>query len=390
MPPRRADAASSATASTASRLRQRLPDGHRHPRRPAARLHHLRALHRRLRRGDGQDRQAARPDRLRHPRRRRARARRRRPGRRSGGAILRPRVLLYTVLWSGIGVALVAALVLRTDMSVAVDPVRNPINVTLSDGSIRNAYELRLRNMTGYDRDFRLSAVADAPLALELQGAAGPRRHRAGQRHAAPAHLPDQRRRQPGQRRAADAGRPWSPRTPARGSQAPRGDGVPRAAAAMSTARTGPDRPRGCADRARLLPAVPHPQHRPDVVGAIGTFSGLVGPRQLRRQPEIRPRCAPRSCALGWTVELDHADDVLRLAHHRRRTAASSGRAALAVTIGRPTTTRDDQALVARVDTRRLCRAPPTSRPVAGASRSRRPPPTAPPSTRAATSCVRP
>ena len=49
----------------------------------------------------------------------------------------------------------------------------NPINVTLSDGSIRNAYELRLRNMTGYDRDFRLSAAADAPVALELQGQPG-------------------------------------------------------------------------------------------------------------------------------------------------------------------------------------------------------------------------
>ena len=84
--------------------------------------------------------------------------------------ILRPRVLLYTVLWAGIGVALVAALVLRTDMSISVDPVRNPVNVTLSDGSIRNAYELRLRNMTGYDRDFRLSAAAEAPLALELAG----------------------------------------------------------------------------------------------------------------------------------------------------------------------------------------------------------------------------
>ena len=35
------------------RLRQRLPDRHRHPRGPAARLHHLRALHRRLRRRDG-------------------------------------------------------------------------------------------------------------------------------------------------------------------------------------------------------------------------------------------------------------------------------------------------------------------------------------------------
>ena len=44
------------------RLRRRLPDGHRHPRRPAARMHHLRAVHRRLRRRHGQDRQGARPD----------------------------------------------------------------------------------------------------------------------------------------------------------------------------------------------------------------------------------------------------------------------------------------------------------------------------------------
>ena len=36
-------------------------------------------------------------------------------------AILRHRVLLYTVLWSGIGVALVAALVLRTDIAMSVE-----------------------------------------------------------------------------------------------------------------------------------------------------------------------------------------------------------------------------------------------------------------------------
>jgi cytochrome c oxidase accessory protein FixG len=87
--------------------------------------------------------------------------------------ILRPRVLLYTLLWSGIGLALIAALVLRTDMSISADPVRNPVNVTLSDGSIRNTYEVRLRNMTGYDRVFRLSAEAENPVALELQNAAG-------------------------------------------------------------------------------------------------------------------------------------------------------------------------------------------------------------------------
>jgi polyferredoxin len=99
---------------------------------------------------------------------------------RAGGAdlpiwrrIFRPRVILYTVLWAGIGVALLAALMLRTDMTISADPVRNPVYVALSDGSIRNTYELRLRNMTGYDRVFRLSAVSDSPLDLELQGMPG-------------------------------------------------------------------------------------------------------------------------------------------------------------------------------------------------------------------------
>jgi cytochrome c oxidase accessory protein FixG len=87
--------------------------------------------------------------------------------------IVRPRVVFYTALWSLIGVGLLIALVMRTDMGLSVEPVRNPVNVTLSDGSIRNAYELRLRNMTGYDREFRLSVGAESPLDLELQGITG-------------------------------------------------------------------------------------------------------------------------------------------------------------------------------------------------------------------------
>ena len=88
--------------------------------------------------------------------------------------ILRPRVMLYFVLWAGIGVALIAALALRTDMTFSIEKVRNPVNILLSDGSVRNAYEIRLRNKSGYDRDFRLSAFAEgAPLDLELQGISG-------------------------------------------------------------------------------------------------------------------------------------------------------------------------------------------------------------------------
>jgi hypothetical protein len=45
--------------------------------------------------------------------------------------------------------------------------------VVLSNGSVRNAYELRVRNMTGYDREVRLSAQAGAPVVLELQDVEG-------------------------------------------------------------------------------------------------------------------------------------------------------------------------------------------------------------------------
>jgi cytochrome c oxidase accessory protein FixG len=84
--------------------------------------------------------------------------------------VFRPRTILYTVLWTGIGVALVAALFLRANIDVSVTPVRNPTFVTLSDGSIRNAFDLRLRNKHGEDRWFMFSVTSDAPLNLALEG----------------------------------------------------------------------------------------------------------------------------------------------------------------------------------------------------------------------------
>ncbi|MEZ5912672.1 MAG: cytochrome c oxidase accessory protein CcoG [Paracoccaceae bacterium] len=87
--------------------------------------------------------------------------------------IFRPRTILYTALWSLVGILLVAALFLRTPIDVNVTPVRNPTFVLLSDGSIRNAYEMRLRNKHGEDRPFHISLAADVPLAISLEGAEG-------------------------------------------------------------------------------------------------------------------------------------------------------------------------------------------------------------------------
>ncbi|AUM74044.1 cytochrome c oxidase accessory protein CcoG [Paracoccus jeotgali] len=60
--------------------------------------------------------------------------------------VLRPRTLMYFTLWSAIGVALIVALLMRSPFDLNVSPIRNPLFVTLSDGAIRNTYELRLRN----------------------------------------------------------------------------------------------------------------------------------------------------------------------------------------------------------------------------------------------------
>ena len=62
--------------------------------------------------------------------------------------ILRPRTILYTAIWLSIGAALIYGLFVRTDIEFTVAPIRNPVYVTLADGSIRNIYEVRLRNKT--------------------------------------------------------------------------------------------------------------------------------------------------------------------------------------------------------------------------------------------------
>ncbi|WP_439140959.1 cytochrome c oxidase accessory protein CcoG [Planktotalea sp.] len=83
--------------------------------------------------------------------------------------ILRPRTILYTAVWSLIGVGLVYALFVRSDIEMTVSPVRNPTYVLQSDGSIRNIYDVRLRNKLGEDREFHLSLTSDENLRIELE-----------------------------------------------------------------------------------------------------------------------------------------------------------------------------------------------------------------------------
>jgi cytochrome c oxidase accessory protein FixG len=84
--------------------------------------------------------------------------------------ILRPRTILYTALWSLVGIGLVIALFVRHEIDVTVAPIRNPTYVTLSDGSIRNSYDVRLLNKHGETRTFRVSLTGDPSLRIQLEG----------------------------------------------------------------------------------------------------------------------------------------------------------------------------------------------------------------------------
>ncbi|MFM7445581.1 MAG: FixG Ig-like domain-containing protein, partial [Tabrizicola sp.] len=87
--------------------------------------------------------------------------------------VFRPRTVLYTVLWASVGIGLIVALFLRSPIDLNVTPVRNPTFVTLSDGSIRNAYDIRLRNMHGEDARFTLAVTSDTLVTLSLEGQPG-------------------------------------------------------------------------------------------------------------------------------------------------------------------------------------------------------------------------
>lgn len=66
--------------------------------------------------------------------------------------LLRPRTLVYLGVWSSIGLALLFALGVRSHTDLTVSPDRNPPFMLMSDGSVRNAYTLKLRNMESRPR----------------------------------------------------------------------------------------------------------------------------------------------------------------------------------------------------------------------------------------------
>ncbi|HEY9013141.1 MAG TPA: cytochrome c oxidase accessory protein CcoG [Devosia sp.] len=87
-------------------------------------------------------------------------------------SIVRPRSVVYFLVWGTIGLAMLTVLSLRSPLSVNVLHDRNPIYVQLKDGSIRNGYDVKILNMTPAPRtvDLRLEGLPGAEISLADDG----------------------------------------------------------------------------------------------------------------------------------------------------------------------------------------------------------------------------
>jgi cytochrome c oxidase accessory protein FixG len=79
------------------------------------------------------------------------------PAKLSWRMTVRPRTVIYSALLATIATLMIVGLAMRERLDINVVPDRNPLFVTLSDGSIRNGYTIRVLNMRQQPRLFSLS-----------------------------------------------------------------------------------------------------------------------------------------------------------------------------------------------------------------------------------------
>jgi cytochrome c oxidase accessory protein FixG len=77
-------------------------------------------------------------------------------------SILRPRTMIYFAIWGLIGLTMVAMVSTRGRLELNVLHDRNPVSVTLSDGSVRNGYTVKILNMMPEKRTIMIT-IEDFP-----------------------------------------------------------------------------------------------------------------------------------------------------------------------------------------------------------------------------------
>lgn len=84
---------------------------------------------------------------------------------------VRPRTVYYTLVLALVGGLMLFALLTRAPQELHVLHDRNPMFVKLSDGSIRNGYEIKILNKTHDHRNYALSVEDFKGAILEIKGA---------------------------------------------------------------------------------------------------------------------------------------------------------------------------------------------------------------------------
>ena len=87
--------------------------------------------------------------------------------------LLRPRTVIYALLIVFVGALMLAALTTRATLDVNVLRDRNPLFVTLSDGSIRNGYTVKILNKLYDTRRYALSVEGLPAARLKIIGVDG-------------------------------------------------------------------------------------------------------------------------------------------------------------------------------------------------------------------------
>lgn len=84
--------------------------------------------------------------------------------------LLHPRTFWYGGILSAVGLLMLASLLLRSPLDMNVIHDRNPLLVTLSDGSIRNGYTLHILNKSHEDKTFALAVDGMEGAHIRVQG----------------------------------------------------------------------------------------------------------------------------------------------------------------------------------------------------------------------------
>jgi cytochrome c oxidase accessory protein FixG len=84
---------------------------------------------------------------------------------------IRPRTIFYAAILSIVGALMLTAIMLRTETELNIIHNRSPLYVRLSDGDIRNNYQIKVLNKSHLDRDYVVKVDGMAPRTVKLLAA---------------------------------------------------------------------------------------------------------------------------------------------------------------------------------------------------------------------------